>query len=548
MGRNGKRLDLSFGVESYKQQPFPHKRDLNKIRVVYPAKNGTLWVGTVGGLFLLKDGRWTTFTPAEGLAHADLYGDVRALVEDKAGNLWIGTAGGGVQSYRDGKFTTFTTTNGLSSNFVWAFHEDADGALWIGTEHGLNRFEKGRFTAFTTREGLPADLVNEILEDDFGNLWVSHDLGIYRVYKQDLNAVAAGRAKSVRAVRFDESDGLPSIETNGQKSQPAGCKTRDGRLWFPTTKGVVVIDPKLCDLDQIQPKTVVEQVRADGEIIFNNARLDCARFGVPHSGGIGQGPPKDGAPSWRAVAPASRQRARAGVSITRLLFFTAPEKTAFRYRLRGAEDPWIDAGTRREAYFTRLRPGEYDFEVMAASHRGVWSEKSAGFAFYIQPFYYQTWWFYLGCGLVTTCLVAGIIIWRIRELRKLHRLEQQSAITDERTRIAKDLHDGLGADLTRLALLADLAGGESVAGTGEHLQKLSRSSREAALVLKEMIWIAQPGQRHRGRTCFAHLPDCGRFSRRRPHSVPGLILRRNYPNGHCRSINEEIFCLWHAKR
>src|SRR5438046_7943592 len=129
---------------------------------------------------------------------------------------------------------------------------------------------------------------------------------------------------------------------------------------------------------------------------------------------------------------------------------------------------------------------------MAANHHGVWGEQSANFAFYVQSFYYQTWWFYVGCGLAIAGLIAGLVVWRIRELRKLHRLEQQSAITDERMRIAKDLHDGLGADLTRLALLADLAGGESGGGSGEHLQKLSRSSREAARVLKEMIWIANP--------------------------------------------------------
>jgi signal transduction histidine kinase len=129
---------------------------------------------------------------------------------------------------------------------------------------------------------------------------------------------------------------------------------------------------------------------------------------------------------------------------------------------------------------------------MAANHRGVWGEKSANFAFSIQPFYYQTWWFYLVCGLAAAGLIGSLVTWRIHELRKLHRLEQQAAITDERTRIAKDLHDGLGADLTRLALLADLAEVEvSVTATG-HRQKLSQSSREAARTLKEMIWIANP--------------------------------------------------------
>lgn len=497
-------------------QPFPHKPELNKTRVVYPAKNGALWVGTVAGLFRFESGQWTSFTPAQGLAKAGLFGDVRALREDRAGNLWIGTAGGGLQrlgvppsgdsANHTGSgsanapdrlnpelqtFTTFTTTNGLSNNSVWAFHEDADGVLWIGTERGLNRYEHGRFTVFTTREGLPDDLVNEILEDDRGNLWVSHDRGIYRVRKSELNEVAGGRAKQVQAVSYDESDGLPIPETNGQKSQPAGCKTRDGRLWFPTPKGVAVINPKLCDLDTIAPQAAVEQVRADGEIIFSTSGLT-----VP--GLVSRLPaasPGNGlASEFRTSVPLRLPPGSGRVLEFRYTapVFIAPEKAAFRYRLRGADDRWIEAGKRREAYFTRLRPGAYVFEVMAANHRGVWGGKSTSLAFAIAPFYYQTWWFYGGCGLAAAGLITALVVWRLRELQKLHRLEQQSAITEERTRIAKDLHDGLGADLTRLALLADLAEGESSTTADGQRHKLAQSSREAARTLKEMIWIANP--------------------------------------------------------
>ena len=478
------------GVAS--RQTFPHEIEKDKARAVLPGRNGALWVGTVDGLFRLQDGAWTAYRTTNGLANAD----VRALHEGKSGALWIGTAGGGLQNFHDGRFETWTKTNGLSNNSVWAFHEDADGVLWIGTESGLNRLESNRFTVFTTREGLPADSVNEILEDGLGHLWVSHDHGIYRVLKKELNDVAVGRARKVQAVSYDEADGLPSNETNGQKSYPAGCKTRDGRLWFPTTKGVAVINPKLCDLDAVAPQAVVEQVRADGGIIYDNsapptpASSEAARNNTPARTpalpGNLRGSERD---AQLRLPPGSGRvlefRYTAPV-------FTAPEKAAFRYRLRGVGDEWIEAGTRREAYFTRLRPGEYDFEVMAANHHGVWGEKSSIFAFSIQPFYYQTWWFYVGCCLATAGLIAGLVVWRIRELRKLHRLEQQSAITDERTRIAKDLHDGLGADLTRLALLADLADEASSATASGHRQKLSKSSREAARTLKEMIWIANP--------------------------------------------------------
>ncbi len=274
-------------------------------------------LGTVDGLFRLEDGTWTTFKTAEGLANAD----VCALLEDRAGNLWIGTVGGGVQRFgvppsggsaltheagsgtggspvriethgRDARattaaldllkpglrtFTTFNTTNGLSANSVWTLHEDAAGALWIGTEGGLNRLKDGRILSFTTREGLAADAINCILEDNFGRLWLSHDHGLFWVRKQDFEDVAAGRLGSLRNVSYDETDGLLRVETNGQKSNPAGCKTRAGRLWFPTTRGDAVIDPKKIADDEVPPLAAIDLVRANGEIVFDTGPANPAQ-------------------------------------------------------------------------------------------------------------------------------------------------------------------------------------------------------------------------------------------------------------------------------
>lgn len=470
---------------------FPGKWFEGKVRVILAARDGAVWVGTVLGLNRLHDGSREKFDLATGLAHED----VRALLEDRAGQLWIGSAGGGLQCCRNGSFTTITTTNGLSSLNVWALHEDADGVIWVGTDTGLNRFHEGRFTIFTTREGLPDNLVNCILEDDFGRLWISHDRGIYWVWKKELDEAAAGRTKSIRCVSYDESDGLPSIETNGQKSNPAGCKTRDGRLWFPTTKGVAVIDPRRANLDEVAPLAAVESVRANGKTLFNNSpHTEEETPAGPESGdsvAAGQSTRPDTRASTRShqLAPGAARVLEFRYTANTLV---SPGKTRFKYRLIGLDDHWVDAGARREAYFTDLRPGRYQFEVIAGSHRGVWQEHGATFAFDLAPFMYQTWWFLAGCGLAVAGLVTGVVLWRLHELRKLHRLERAAAITDERARLAKDLHDGLGADLTRLTMLADLAGGESGTGGGEYLKKISQSSRAATRELKELIWIANP--------------------------------------------------------
>lgn len=460
-----------------RRQTFPHEPERDKTRVVHPARDGALWLGTADGLFHLMDGVWTIFRTTNGLAN----NDVRALLEDRAGNLWIGTAGSGVQRLSEGKFTSFTTTNGLANNSAWAFHEDNESALWIGTEGGLSRLHHGRLTTYTTRDGLPDNMVNAILEDDFGRLWVSHDRGIYWVRREEFTALADGKIKTLRCVRYDESDGLPSIETNGQKSYPAACKTRDGRLWFPTTKGVAVIDPRQVALDDVPPLASLEQVRANGLVVFGNRSPDVRAAGMNSTAKF--------QPSALHFAPGT---ARVPEFRYTANTFVAPEKSHFKYRLRGANEHWVDAGTRREAYFADLRPGDYEFEVIAANHRRIWQDQGATFAFGIAPFIYQTSWFYVLCGAGAAGFTAVVVAWRLRELRKIHRLEQQAAITHERSRIAKDLHDGLGADLTRLTLLADLASGESGTSSGEHVRKLSQTSREAARELKELIWVANP--------------------------------------------------------
>jgi ligand-binding sensor domain-containing protein/signal transduction histidine kinase len=473
------------------QTVFQYRPERTKIRVVLAGREDTLWMGNIDGLHRLQKGTWTTYATTNGLAN----NDVRALLEDHAGNLWIGTAGGGVQRLRDDKFTTFSITNGLSSNMAWALHEDEDGVLWIGTDHGLNRLQNGQVTVFTKREGLPDDLVNCILEDDFGRLWIGHDHGIYWVKKQELDDVAAGRAKSVHCVSYDEADGLISRETNGQVSNPAGCKTHDGRLWFPTTKGVAIIDPRKVETDALPPLTAVEQVRANGRVIFDTGPRRAEP--VNTAGHIQNQPPRsNGVSNSQKPSSADHHLAAGSAHVLEVRYtantFAAPERTWFKYRMVGLDDHWIDAGTEREAYFTDLPPGHYRFEVVAGNHHGVWQERGATFAFELAPFIYQTWWFYVLCGGAIAGLVAGVVAWRLRELRKIHRLQQQAAITAERARIAKDLHDGLGADLTRLTMLADMASSEPGAGGGEQLRKLSAFSRDAARELKEMIWIANP--------------------------------------------------------
>jgi signal transduction histidine kinase/ligand-binding sensor domain-containing protein len=451
----------------------------SKVRVIHAGADGAVWIGTVRGLTCLRDGARTKYTRADGLGGDD----VRVILESRAGGLWIGAAEGGLSRLREGRFTTLTTTHGLSHNNVWALHEDAQGALWIGTESGLNRLKDGRLTRFSRDQGLPDNLVNCLLEDDFGRLWVGHDRGVYWVWKERLNEVAEGAAENVRAVTYDESDGLPTLDVNGQKSNPAACKTADGRLWFPTSAGVAVIDPARAVLDEVAPVAVVEEVRANGRVLYSNQPPGPA---LGHTNALAAVP----GPAFELPPGGGRVLEFRFTANT----FLAPEKARFRYRLWGLSDHWIETGARREVILIDLKPGAYRFEVAARNHHGVWQERGYEMAFSVAPFLYQAWWFYPGCGGLLAGLAGLAVVWRVRELRRIHELERQNALNEQRKRIARDIHDELGAQLTRIAQLGDEADGAAASAerVRRRVQHISRIAEEAVDSIGGLVWANNP--------------------------------------------------------
>ncbi len=197
--------------------------------VIHQDRAGRFWFGTSDGLIKHEGGRYTRYTTTDGIAG----NDVRAILEDRTGRLWFGTWGG-LSRFDDGRFTSYTEQDGLASDHIRALYEDAEGILWIGTyDGGLSRLKDGRFTRYTTKDGLFNNGVFQILEDGRGYFWLSCNKGIYRVRRQELNDFADGKARSITSVAYGKDDGLLSVECNGGR-QPAGWKTRGGRLWFPT--------------------------------------------------------------------------------------------------------------------------------------------------------------------------------------------------------------------------------------------------------------------------------------------------------------------------
>jgi len=380
--------------------------------------DGTLWIGTSAGLSRLRNGSFTVYTARDGMSSPD----VRALHRDRGGTLWIGSYAGGLMRFDGKHFRAFTARDGLSNENVFSILEDAEGTIWAGTDQGLNRIRDGRITAYRVRDGLPDDTIYQVLQNASLDLWISCPKGVLRVRHRDLEDFARGRSAALPVTSFGKADGMRSSECTG-RTQPAGWKGGDGRLWFPTTKGVVVIDPARIAVNRQPPSVVVEQVGIDG------AAADAV----------------DG-----LTLPPGSERLEFQYTGLSLL---APEKVRFRYRLEGFDSDWVDAGTRRTAYYTNLFPGRYTFRVIACNNDGIWSEQGASLGLRLRPHFYQTRSFYaLGAGLVA---LAGWGVHRLR-IRQVH--ARFAAVLAERTRMARELHDTLEQGLMAVRLQLEATG------------------------------------------------------------------------------------------
>jgi ligand-binding sensor domain-containing protein/signal transduction histidine kinase len=423
----------------------------NDVRSICADHRGNLWIGTRGGLTRMKDGVFRTFTEVDGLPN-DL---IATLYEDTKGNLWIGTFGG-LSRLMNEEFTTFTTKDGLSNDAVISLYEDSDGTLWIGTNGGgLNRMKDGQLTAYTTRNGLLDDVVYRILEDGRKNLWLSCRKGIFHIDKKELDEFAQGRIPSITPVAYGTADGMMTRECSGG-GDPAGWRGSDGKLWFPTIKGVAMIDPERIKTNAQPPPVVIEQIRINDQPIPLRDRIEL--------------PPGTTRFDLYYTAPS----------------FVAPEKVRFKYKLDGFDKDWIDSGTRRIAYYTNLRPGAYTFRVIASNNDGVWNQTGAALGLYLKPYFYQTYWFY-----AVFVLGLAMFAWLLFRLRVRGIEAQFGAVLAERTRIAREIHDNLAQEMSGISVQLEVVArtmppGADAART--HLDRARRQVRHGIAEARRYVW------------------------------------------------------------
>ncbi|WP_407737800.1 two-component regulator propeller domain-containing protein [Hyalangium sp.] len=425
-----------------------------RIYTLAEAADGTLWVGTASGAFHQDGERFTRLGPAQGMpagaevwamasepgggmwfassaglawlsgGHVTLYGPehgvppnfVMPMVREDSGTIWLGTYLGLLRFAHD-TVTRFTSKDGLVGDSVTSLYADPHGTLWVGTNTGLSRLKNGRFSSITSAQGLPDETVFTLLLDADGFFWMSSNKGVSRVSLRELEEVADGQRERVNGTFFDDRDGMRVGECNGG-SQPAGWKTRDGRMWFANLRGAVMVDPRDVRLLRRAPQPRIEELRVQGQPVPLAEQLE--------------------------LEPGQRDL---DIRFTAFVPEGAP-RVPFRYRLEGHDSGWVDAEGRRVATYTRLPPGTYSFQVEALDREGNWGEPGAVLQVTLRPWFYQAAWFYVLCALGVAGVAAGVYVWRVGRLKQRERWLQDRV--EERTRELARANEELDAHLRTL--------------------------------------------------------------------------------------------------
>jgi len=382
-------------------QRFPQVR---YARVIYEDRTGAIWFGTAsGGIFKYAKGAMTDIVAELGLPPGP---GASVFAEDPAGAIYIGFQQDGIVKLSNGVKTVFNSRNGLPDDGVRAIYAEANGNLWVGTKRrGMALYTGGdahpRWLNPSTLIEPFSDLVNSIVEDRFGRLWLGAPKGVFWIAKSDLLALAYGKPAAGTFHLADESKGVRGGAV-GFGSQPTWSQAPDGTIWFATRTGLLAVQPSALHENAVSPLVAIEGVTVDGNPVGKSAEI--------------------------LLAPGTRSLS---IDYT-ALSFVQPARVTFRYQLVGHDQGWVDAGSRRTAYYTNLSPGRYQFRVIASNEDGVWNETGATLAFVQVPWFYETWWFYCLAATGIAGLGAGIYRWRTHALRREN--ERLEGRIGERTR------------------------------------------------------------------------------------------------------------------
>jgi signal transduction histidine kinase/ligand-binding sensor domain-containing protein len=426
---------------------------LRRIAAMTSDRHGRLWLYDVEqGLFRLKAGRIDPMVlppKAQQARIVAIHADSHDRVWLSFDNGWIGMVG------HDEQVQLHGPADGLDAGPYRTFHEGRDGTLWLGGTRGLSRFEHGRFASLPRRGRFPSESITAIFDDDSGQVWLGlENFGIARLSREELNAAFTTADHQLRFAYYDRSDGVAGTpQWFGTRS---GVRARDGRLWFVSGRGLTVMDPAAAEAPEIRTPVSIEAIVADGQ------RIDFLAGSVL--------PPRT---------------ARLDIEYS-ALNLTSPLKTRFRYQLEGFDASWIDAGSRRQAFYTNLPPRAYRFRVVSSNDEGTWIDTGAAWSFSIQPTFYQTPWFYAASVALAGLVIAGAWRFHLRQVRTNFAL-----LLGERTRLSREIHDTLLQGMVGVALQFDVLATDDESPAAERRDQLVRMRKNIEEYVREArqsIW------------------------------------------------------------
>jgi PAS domain S-box-containing protein len=391
VGGNFKLAHETNGEFAYSQHLDVEKG--SNVEAIAHDATGALWISisewwqsipeSSAKIMRFNGGQWTDFSTRTDLPRFRS----RAIYGDPQGRVWLGFENGEVAVYEDDKFRVYSAADGLRSGRILSITSDSAGNIWVGGEGGLSRFQQGRFVTLTAKQGLAGNSISGIIEDDEGFLWLACALGIFRVSPQEMEKSLASPSYIMQGTTLTAADGLRGLPRQ-REPFPTATRAADGRLWFATTGGIAVIDPRHLPRNLIPPPVTIEAIKADEQLL-------------PATSGM-RLPPKT-----KEV-----EIEYAGISLT------DPGRVQFRHKLEGYDDHWRGPVATRHIRYTNLPPGQYRFQVVASNNDGVWNETGASWSFSMEPAFYQTIWF----RLASFGVVAGffVVLYKIR-LRRITR-------------------------------------------------------------------------------------------------------------------------------
>ena len=367
----------------------------NQVRVITQTTNGSIWIGTRGGgliEYLPSEKKWIPFTKKDGLSSNFVMG----IEPTKDGRLIVSTNDAGIDiiDLKTRKVVrSYTQTEGLPSNLAFSARYDSRNILWVCANSGLVAIhpkDENKVHVFDPANGFPVDAIFDIREDNANNLWLSSSSGVIRINRNSVEDYFNGKINTLVTKVFDRSDGMKSEECTGAVHFHKDSK---GRMWFPTIGGLSMIDPLNISKNELPPPTYITQMTVDS-VVYDFPSLSEDKNIIIKAG------------AKRVVFHFT------GLSLV------SPSDMQFKYRLKGFDEDWIEVTNERSALYTGLDPKKYTFEVMAANNDGIWSEEIATVTFRINPYFYQTAYFWIALVVLFLLLVWLAYRYQIRRITK----------------------------------------------------------------------------------------------------------------------------------